>query len=192
MIDLRDLHGEDCERLFLWRRRPEIDRWMRGSALQTLAEHERWFDGLRDDVDRRAWIIAQDGRPVGLLIIGGLYGAERLGDWGWYIGEEAARGRGAGRAAQALGLDRAFGELGLRKISAEVLADNEAALRAQLAAGFRREGYLRRHTLKDGEERDVVLLGILAHEWSQARGKVMAELTGSGLIAPPTLQPSAR
>jgi UDP-4-amino-4,6-dideoxy-N-acetyl-beta-L-altrosamine N-acetyltransferase len=185
MIGLRDLRSEDCERLFLWRRLPEIDRWMRGPALQTLEAHERWFDALRDDSDRRAWIIVEDSRAVGLLVIGGLYGGDRRGDWGWYIGEEAARGRGAGRAAQALGLDQAFGELGLHKVAAEVLADNEAALRAQAAAGFRREGYLRDHVLKDGTPRDVVLLGILAQEWARGRGRIMADLAASRLIAAP-------
>ena len=33
-----------------------------------------------------------------------------------FIGEAAARGRGAGRAAQALGLDLAFDSLGLRQL----------------------------------------------------------------------------
>ena len=64
-----------------------------------------------------------------------------------------------------------------------MLADNDAALRAQAAAGFRREGYLRSHALKDGVFRDVVLLAILAEEWRACRAAVRKALALSHLIA---------
>ena len=88
-----------------------------------------------------------------------------------------------GRAAQVLGLDRAFGELGLHKVFAEVMADNDAALKAQAAAGFRREGYLRGHVLKGGRPRDVVLLGILSSEWADLREAARRGLSDANLIA---------
>lgn len=184
MIGLRNLRAEDSERLFLWRRRPEVDRWMHGPAFQTLSRHERWFDALREDRDRRGWIITVGGRPAGLLTLGGLTGPDRRGEWGWYIGEDWARGRGAGRAAQVLGLERAFGGLALEKVCAEVMADNDAALKVQSEAGFRREGYFRAHLVKDGRRRDVVRLGLLAEEWAERRGPLRAELVARGLIAP--------
>ena len=90
---------------------------------------------------------------------------------------------GAGRAAQALGLDRAFDDLGLEKVWSEVFADNDTALKAQAACGFRREGYMRRHYLKNGVHRDCVLLGILADEWRELRAGVRRNLTASHLIA---------
>jgi UDP-4-amino-4,6-dideoxy-N-acetyl-beta-L-altrosamine N-acetyltransferase len=183
MIGLRDLRAEDSERLFLWRRRPAVDRWMHGPAFQSFDWHERWFDALRDDRDRRGWIITLGERPAGLLTLGGLAGPDRRGEWGWYIGEDSARGRGVGRAAQVLGLERAFGDFALEKVGAEVLADNEAALKVQAWAGFQREGYLRAHLIKDGRRRDVVCLGLLAQDWAQWRGGLIAELVGRGLLA---------
>jgi RimJ/RimL family protein N-acetyltransferase len=116
-------------------------------------------------------------------MLSGLTNCNRRAEWGWYIGDPEARGRGVGRAAQALGLDRAFDQLGLEKVWAEVLADNEAALKAQAACGFRREGYLRAHALKDGTFRDVVLLAILAEEWRARRAAVRKGLALSHLIA---------
>jgi UDP-4-amino-4,6-dideoxy-N-acetyl-beta-L-altrosamine N-acetyltransferase len=183
MIGLRRVSEADEERLFLWRRRPAVDRWMRGEAFRTREAHERWFRALCEDHDRRGWIIVDGAAPVGLLILSGLDGADRRGDWGWYIGDDHVRGRGVGRAAQALGLDRAFGELSLRKVSAEVLSDNVAALRAQAAVGFQREGYLRRHLIKNGVERDVVILGLLAQSWAERRPRLMAELAATGFVA---------
>jgi UDP-4-amino-4,6-dideoxy-N-acetyl-beta-L-altrosamine N-acetyltransferase len=183
MIDLRDLAEGDSALLFVWRRRPEVDRWMCGRAPATLDDHELWFDRFRDDPGSRGWIITWGDRPVGFLTLQGLSGCDRRAWWGWYIGEEEARGRGVGRAAQALGLDRAFCELGLNKVCAEVLADNDVALKAQGAAGFRREGYLRRHAIKDGVPRDVVLLGILAEEWAGVREAHLGQLAAARLIA---------
>jgi UDP-4-amino-4,6-dideoxy-N-acetyl-beta-L-altrosamine N-acetyltransferase len=189
MIRLRDLRAEDSESLFLWRRRPEVDRWMHGPAFKTFDQHERWFDSLRDDRDRCGWIITCDERPAGLLTLGGVTGPDRRGEWGWYIGEDWARGRGVGRAAQALGLERAFGDFALEKVCAEVMADNEAALRVQAAAGFRREGYLRAHMIKDGRRRDIVRLGLLAQEWAERRGRLTAELVARGLLVPGVNEP---
>lgn len=183
MIDLRSLKDDDRERLFQWRREPEVDRWMSDLPEQSAQEHARWFDGFRLDPDRRGWIITDEGRPAGFLTLTGLTDHHRRAAWGWYIGEAEARGRGVGRAAQALGLDVAFRELGLQKVWAEVLADNDAALRAQAAVGFRREGYLRRHVLKGGEFRDVAMLGILADEWRDRRDIVRRSLASSRLIA---------
>ncbi|HEX4199372.1 MAG TPA: UDP-4-amino-4,6-dideoxy-N-acetyl-beta-L-altrosamine N-acetyltransferase [Caulobacteraceae bacterium] len=183
MIDLRPLKDEDSERLFRWRREPEVDRWMSDLPAATADEHGRWFDDFRADPDRGGWIITADDQPAGFLTLTGVISRHRRASWGWYIGEADARGRGAGRAAQALGLDLAFDELGLEKVSAEVLADNDVALKAQAAAGFRREGYLREHIVKDGRRRDVVLLGILADEWRARREPLRRSLSVAHLIA---------
>lgn len=183
MIDLRDLNEQDADRLFQWRCEPEVARWMCDLAAETLEGHARWFEGFLSSPDKRGWIITRHGAPAGFLSLTGLKGCNRRAEWGWYIGDADARGRGVGRAAQALGLDKAFDELGLEKVWAEVLADNDAALRAQAAAGFRREGYLRHHALKHGQFRDVVMLAILSDEWRARRDLVRRGLAVSNLIA---------
>ena len=184
MIELRDLEDNDVERLFAWRLEPEVDRWMYGAAPTDLAVYREWFDDFRADPDRHGWIILYRGAPTGFLTLTGLTGPNQAAQWGWYVGEAAARGRDVGRGAQALGLDRAFIDFGLQKVWSEVLADNDAALNAQAAAGFRREGYLRRHVFKDGKFHDVVLLSILAEEWRGRREAVLSGLGKSGLVKP--------
>ena len=185
MIELRDMTRDDGRRLFLWRREPEVDRWNYQSPPSDYGMHQAWLDDFMADPDRAGWIIEENGRPCGFLMLKGVADSQQRAQWGWYIGEAAARGRGAGRAAQALGLDRAFFDFGLQKVWSEVLADNEAALKAQAAAGFRREGYLRRHAFKDGQFRDVVLLAILVEEWRARRETVLGQLQASGLIRKP-------
>jgi RimJ/RimL family protein N-acetyltransferase len=81
-----------------------------------------------------------------------------------------------------LGLEIAFGDYGLERVWAQVLADNDAALRAQGAAGFRREGYLRNHLFKAGSFHDVVILGVLANEWNENRERLISNLVRTGLL----------
>jgi UDP-4-amino-4,6-dideoxy-N-acetyl-beta-L-altrosamine N-acetyltransferase len=183
MIHLRDLEDEDIHRLFEWRREPEVDYWLYQNPPAAFERHEAWFANFRADPNQVGWVICIDGRPCGFLYLSGLESTQKRAQWGWYIGDAEARGRGAGRAAQALGLDRAFETYDLQKVWSEVVAENETALKAQAAAGFRREGYLRRHSLKHGAYRDVVLLAILREEWMAKRTQVLAGLASSRLIA---------
>lgn len=181
MIELREIQDSDMDALFRWRNEPEVDRWMYSDP-PTPEQHVAWFHAFLADPDRVGWIVLEDGRPCGSITLEGITSAQRRARWGWYIGDAEARGRGAGRAAQALGLDRAFSIHGLQRVWSEVLADNEVALRAQAAAGFRREGYLRRHAYKHGRFRDVALLAILEEEWRERREPILRELRVSGLI----------
>lgn len=183
MIELRDLTAEDEARLFAWRAEPEVDRWMSDAAFADREAHRRWFEALGDNPDARGWMIQRGGRPAGLLTLNGLTSHHRRAEWNWFVGDAEARGRGVGRAAQVLGLERAFGELGLHKVFAEVMADNDAALKIMGAAGFRREGYLRGHVIKAGRPRDVVMLGVLDSEWAARREAALRELVSAGLIA---------
>ena len=183
MIDLRDLLPEDEERLFQWRGEPDVARWMSDADVSGREAHRVWFDQLQGDPDIRGWMIQSGGRPAGLLTLTGPAGHHRRAAWNWFIGDRDARGRGVGRAAQVLGLDQAFGVLSLHKVFAEVMADNDAAMKVQIGVGFRREGYLRGHVLKDGAPRDVVMLGILAKEWAALAAEARRNLADAGLIA---------
>ena len=129
------------------------------------------------------FVMEYDGEIAGQLNIWGVargsLGSATIGYW---VSERFA-GRGITPTAVAMATDAAFDQFGLEKVWAEVLADNEAALKAQGACGFRREGYLRAHALKDGTFRDVVLLAILAEEWRVRRAQVRKGLALSHLIA---------
>nr|MBA2523923.1 GNAT family N-acetyltransferase [Solirubrobacterales bacterium] len=85
-----------------------------------------------------------------------------------YVGEPNARGRGVGRSATLLALDRAFGPLGLHKVWLTVHARNDVAIRAYEACGFHREGTLREEFLLNGERIDALRMGILAGEHAAA------------------------
>lgn len=80
--------------------------------------------------------------------------------WCWSIGIvvlSTARGRGHGRRAQAQLADYLFAHTTCERVEADTDVENVAEQRALEAAGFTREGVLRRRQWRDGAWRDVVL-----------------------------------
>jgi [ribosomal protein S5]-alanine N-acetyltransferase len=66
-------------------------------------------------------------------------------------------GRGLMTRVVAAMVRRAWDELGLVRLQAEVFAHNRASMRVLEKNGFVREGVLRKHVLKDGRFIDAVL-----------------------------------
>jgi RimJ/RimL family protein N-acetyltransferase len=66
------------------------------------------------------------------------------------------------RAAVAFG----FETLGLARIYAQVIEDNAASMRVLDKLGMVREGVKRKHIVKGGKPRDVVIYGLLRDEWA--------------------------
>lgn len=81
------------------------------------------------------------------------------------IGDAGRRGQGYGREAMALILRFAFHELNLHRVFLTVFAYNQAAIALYEQLGFRQEGVYREHLQRDGERHDMLLYGLLRHEW---------------------------
>jgi UDP-4-amino-4,6-dideoxy-N-acetyl-beta-L-altrosamine N-acetyltransferase len=105
-----------------------------------------------------------------------------------YLGAQAARGTGAAEAASFLSLDWAFRELGMERVTCEVLATNERALRLYERVGFRRDEYLRSHLSKGSATHDVVVMSILQTAWEVLRPELLSRLQQRNLIAGATAQ----
>ena len=86
-------------------------------------------------------------------------------------------GRGLGREAVRLMLGYAFGELELHRVQLTVFATNAPAIRLYEGIGFQREGAYREFLQRDGQRVDLLLMGMLAHEWGT--------LAAGGSISPP-------
>lgn len=62
-------------------------------------------------------------------------------------------------------LDHLFGEIGVRKVVALCVADNEPSWRLMAKLGMQREGRLREYSRLDGRWHDEFVYGLLAREW---------------------------
>jgi RimJ/RimL family protein N-acetyltransferase len=64
-----------------------------------------------------------------------------------------------------LALDFAFKELNLHRIQLTVYSYNTRAIRMYEKLGFQLEGNYREYLLRDGQHYDMLLYGLLSHEW---------------------------
>jgi RimJ/RimL family protein N-acetyltransferase len=79
----------------------------------------------------------------------------------------AFRGRGLGTDVVAVLCEYAFVTLGLHRVQAETMADNDAMIKSAEHVGFAREGLLRKQAWVQGGFQDVVVLGVLAADYAQ-------------------------
>ncbi len=160
--DLEDLHGVFSD--------PGAMRFWSQHACPGRDEASIYLEAIHRGFDQGnlfQWGIALrgDDRVVGTVT---LYALD-LGQGRAEIGFALARehwGRRYAREALTVLFEHAFGNLGLRRIEADVDPRNQASLRTLEALGFRREGYLRQRWQVAGELQDSVFMGLLASDWA--------------------------
>ena len=88
---------------------------------------------------------------------------------GFGIPEISSRGKGHAQEAVRLLVGYLFAGYPVERVSALTDEENKPAQQVLESVGFQREGALRRAMFRDGEWRDVVLYGILRHEFGAER-----------------------
>ena len=116
-------------------------------------------------------LVVEDGEVVGTALLSGIGGRNDSIE----IRRVAItrRGRGLGRRALELVVDRAFDRHGAHRVWLDTQPGNERALRAYAAVGFVRDGVLREAIRFDDRHVSVVVLSIVEGEWRQ-RGRETA------------------
>lgn len=104
----------------------------------------------------------QDGSVIGLLSLVCKNHKQASIGWGLNV---AHRGQGfATEAARAL-ITYSFNVLGLHRVHATTSHINTASWAVMERLGMRREAHLREAEFRDGQWLDVLIYGILEHEW---------------------------
>ncbi len=102
------------------------------------------------------------GRPVGSVYLRDIDRAAGSAEYGIFIGEDDAIGRGYGTAAVRLVVRLAKESLGLPGLRLRVFTDNLPAIRSYERAGFAVTRKLPAVRCTDGEERDMYLMEQMA------------------------------
>ncbi|NVB83996.1 MAG: GNAT family N-acetyltransferase [Kofleriaceae bacterium] len=92
------------------------------------------------------------------------FARDRRAELGYWLGIDAWGKGYATEAADAL-VGHGFSQLRLSRIYAQVLEGNEASCRVLEKLGMTNEGIRRRHIRKGKKLLDVVMFGMLRHEW---------------------------
>ena len=103
----------------------------------------------------------EDDLPLGSIYLQNFEEENRKAEWGIYLGEEQAYGKGIGTEAAKLLLNYAFEELGMHKVVSRVLAHNQASIRMNEKAGYVKEAYLKDELFLDGQFEDLIFFGAI-------------------------------
>lgn len=110
---------------------------------------------------------ASDDVLVGYVGLGQIFmGPFCSGYLGYWTGAPYT-GRGYATEAVALTLERAFTQLGLHRVEANVMPENGPSLAIVRRCGFREEGYSPRYLCIAGQWRDHTRWAITIEDWQQ-------------------------
>lgn len=165
-IYLRLMMREDTDLIVAWRNSDAVRRNFIYQEPFTREGHENWVRNMVE-TGRVVQMIICDidtDRPLGSVYIRDIDRHHSKAEYGVFIGEADARGRGVGTAAAKLMLRYCFEEQGLHRVYLRVLSDNLPAVRSYEKAGFLREGYLREDVCIDGRYRDIIWMAAVKDE----------------------------
>lgn len=163
-VYLRLMTHEDTDLIVSWRNSDAVRKNFIYQELFTRESHENWIRTQVDTGRVVQMIICDAGtdKPLGSVYIRDIDRQHNKAEYGIFIGEESARGRGVGTAAAKLMLRYCFEELGLHRVYLRVFAENLQAIGSYEKAGFRKEGLLKGDVCIDGVHRDIVWMASIA------------------------------
>ncbi len=165
-IYLRLMTVEDTDFIVKWRNTDAVRQNFIYQAMFTREGHLKWIENMI----KPGWVVQMIicdiamGKPLGSVYIRDIDREHNKAEYGIFIGEADARGRGVGTATARLMLRYCFEEEGLHRIYLRAFAENLQAIRSYEKAGFVREAVLKDDVRIDGKYRDIVWMAALNPE----------------------------
>jgi diamine N-acetyltransferase len=168
-VRLRPIERDDLPRFVEWFSDPEVRHHLLVYLPFSLAQEERWFEGLQGRLERQEDLVlaveTAEGVHIGNIGLNRIDWKNRNAELGIVIGEKAYWDQGYGTDAIRTLLGLAFREMNLHRIFLRVDEDNVRGIRCYEKAGFQREGTFRDVVFKGGAYLDQYVMSILRPEF---------------------------
>ena len=156
-VTIRPITYDDTENIIKWRNSEYVNSRFIDRRLFTKESHEAWLKNFVETGKVAQFIILLDGEAVGSVYLRDIDADKKEAEYGIFIGEESARGKGVGTKSAKLILKYAFEELGLKNIFLRVLKNNPGAVRSYEKAGFKKIDRVD-SLIIDGETLEVIFM----------------------------------
>lgn len=168
-VKLRPLTLGDTQNIVKWRNNIAVKKNLYSQDELTPEQHIKYFENMVETKKCVQFIIElnTDGfiSDIGTAFIKNIDYRNRNGEFGIFIGEDNARGKGYASIATNKIVAYGFEVMNLNRIFLTVMSDNIPAIKTYEKVGFIHEGVMREEYLRDDGYVDVILMSILRSEW---------------------------
>lgn len=173
-IYLRKMTYDDTDLVVKWRNSDSVRRNFIYQELFTRESHINWIKTRVETGDVVQLIICNisDDKPLGSVYIRDIDRKHNKAEYGIFIGEEDARGRGVGSAVARLMLKYCFEEEKLHRVYLRALSGNLQAIKSYENAGFVKEGILKDDVCINGAYCDIVWMAAVNKDVKEVLGEV--------------------
>lgn len=159
-ISLKPITYADTDLIVRWRNNDAVRQNFVYRETFTPQIHEKWMKTQVETgrVVQHIIQIKETGWPIGSVYFRDVDFVNHSAEFGIFIGENSARGKGFGREAVSIYCQYGFDSLGFHRIFLRVFTDNITAINSYKRAGFAEEGIARDLVLIDGVYRDMLFM----------------------------------
>lgn len=164
IVKLRNITLEDTDNILKWRNSPSVKKNFCIQQDLTKQTHFNWYNNkiLKNEVVQFIIIDKTSNKEVGSTYLRDIDMKNKKAEFGIFIGEEVARGKGIGTETTKLITQYAFEKLGLHKIYLRVFSNNMQAIKAYEKAGFEIEGTAKEDViLPNGKYQDITFMCVI-------------------------------
>ena len=161
LIRLRPLTEDDFPLIVKWRNNENVRKNFIYREEFDLEGQKRWKETMIDTGKVIQFIICEkdsNDRPVGSVYLRDIDREKESAEYGVFIGEDDARGKGYGKEAALMMTDYARKDLGLKELILRVFVYNLSAIKSYENAGFVRTDYLQDVECSDGHKGDMIMM----------------------------------
>ena len=165
-VTLTSISEKDTEKILRWRNDELVRRFFNNQAEVTEEEHKKWLETKVYKGLVHQFIISDGflGKDVGSVYLKDIDQKNRKAEYGIFIGEKDALGRGLGTTVAKAMVKYAFNSLRLHRVYLQVHQDNSRAIKCYEKAGFIKEGELVDDVFVNDSFCNLVIMGIVNPE----------------------------
>ena len=158
-IDLRNITNDDTPLIIKWRNNQRVSENFIYREKLTVSEHEKWIRTKINTGEVIQFIICEKlkKRPVGTVYLRFYKDDKKEAEYGIFIGEDDAIGKGYGNETATLVCNYAKDTLQLKRLFLRVLTTNNIARKSYEFAGFV-YSCEQKIECSDGVTRDIIIM----------------------------------
>lgn len=163
-IYIRRITEDDTDLIVNWRNREEVREHFFFRERFTRQMHEQWLRTkiATGEVEQFIVCLTDTDEPIGSSYLRDIDRESGSAEYGIFIGEASARGKGLGAEILKATMDYALNVLNLKTVRSRAISTNTASIKIFMNYGFKRDETIKNVTCSDASMVDMVMMSYRA------------------------------